>query len=133
LNGSRYSDLTTAFDFRKQVEPNCTCNGSDIFGTAAISIQADITLRPGDIVATENGAKVFIGSSASEHEAGDFVVADKYSGFSENQRRQVSAIQVTRNNQREANILDFRARIILGTTPLLSSDLIPPKNRTQEK
>ena len=35
-NGSRYSDLTTAFGYRKEVVQNCTCNGTDIFGTAAI-------------------------------------------------------------------------------------------------
>jgi hypothetical protein len=133
LNGSRYSDLATAFYFRKQVESNCTCNGSDNFGTAAISIKADLTLRPGDIVVTENGARVFIGSSASEHETGDFTPVENYSGFSTIQRRQISTIQITRNNYRESNALDFRTHIIVGTTPALSSSLTPRVNSTHDK
>jgi hypothetical protein len=132
LNGSRYSDLATAFYFRKQVEPSCTCNGSDVFGTAAISIKADLTLRPGDIVVTEKGARVFIGSVAGQRAADDFTTVENYSGFSANQRRQVSAIQVTRNIPPESNVLDFRTHIIVGTTPLLSGGLIPPANATQD-
>lgn len=61
--------------------PRAQCNNNNIYATAAISIRADITLRPGDIVVTENGARVFIGSVESQHKASDFTSAQNYSAF----------------------------------------------------
>lgn len=131
-NGSRYSDLITAFDYRKQIVPNCTCNGNDIFGTAAVSIYADITLRPGDVVVTENGAKVFIGSIESRKGASDFTSVNNYSRISANQNRKISEIQVGRRNPLETPPMNFNARIVLGAPPL-SSWLVPPANDTYGK
>jgi hypothetical protein len=132
-NGSRYSDLTTAFDYRKKIVPNCTCNGNDIFGTAAISIRADITLRPGDIVITESGVNVFIGTADSQHNDRDFTLAQNYLSFSAERRRKLSEIQITRRNSPKSNAVEFNTGVILGTTPLLSSNLISAANGTQEK
>jgi hypothetical protein len=124
-NGSRYSDLTTAFGYRKTIAPNCTCNGNDIFGTAAISIRADITLRPGDVVVTENGASVFIGFAEGQHKDSDFASVQNYSGFSAAQRRKLSEIQVTRRVPLESNAMDFNTRVILGAVPLPSRSISP--------
>ena len=107
-NGSRYLDLMTAFDYRKKIPPNCTCNGNDIFGTAAISIRADITLRPGDVVVTENGVKVFIGTAESQHMDRDFTPARDYSGFSTERRRKLSEIQVTARESPGVECLRFQ-------------------------
>lgn len=117
-NGSRYSDLTTAFDYRKILAPNCTCNGNDIFGTAAISIRADITLRPGDVVVTENGVRVFIGSAEGQHKASDFISAQNYSGLSADHRRTLSEIRLTRRVPLESYAMDFNTRVILGAAPV---------------
>lgn len=54
-DGSRYADLDNAFVYRKQLVPGCTCNGRDQFGLAPVNVNADPTLRPGDVVATKNG------------------------------------------------------------------------------
>lgn len=131
-NGSRYSDLTTAFGYRKTIAPNCTCNGNDIFGTAAISIRGDITLRRGDVVVTENGARVFIGSAEAEHKASDFTSAQNYSGLSADQRRKIMEIQVTRKAPLESNAMDFNTRVILGAAPLPSKRM-PPANAAHGK
>jgi Protein of unknown function (DUF2865) len=71
-NGSRYSDLDTALKYRSTLVDGCTCNGNDVFGTAAVSVLADLTLRPGDFVATEKGYNVFVGSSTGVHRPADF-------------------------------------------------------------
>jgi hypothetical protein len=55
-SGSRYANLNTAFAYRKQLIADCTCNGKNVFGTAAIDIKADPTLRSGDLVAMQDGS-----------------------------------------------------------------------------
>ena len=113
-NGARYADLATAFGYRTAIVENCTCNGSDIFGTAAISIRADITLRPGDVVVTEKGVRVFIGSAKDQHSDDDFISVPNYSGLTANQRRAIAGIQVTRRPPLEPKALAFKAHVILG-------------------
>jgi hypothetical protein len=54
-DGKRYSSLPTAFVYRKQLVADCTCNGRSPGGLARIDAKSDPTLRPGDIVATNQG------------------------------------------------------------------------------
>lgn len=60
-DGARYTDLDTAFIYRKQLVANCTCNGKDAFGLAPFDSANDPTLRPGDIVSTKQGLMAFSG------------------------------------------------------------------------
>jgi hypothetical protein len=64
-DGARYSDLNTAFLYRKQLVANCTCNGRDPFGLAKLDVKTDPTLRPGDIVSTKEGLETFSGKSGT--------------------------------------------------------------------
>jgi hypothetical protein len=57
-NGKSYSDLPNAFRYRNELVSGCTCNGKDQVGLAPVKIEADPTLRKGDIVAGENGLLV---------------------------------------------------------------------------
>ncbi len=59
--GTRYSDLQNAFVFRERVVENCTCNGRDAFGLARVDVADDPTLKPGDIVATNEGLATYRG------------------------------------------------------------------------
>ena len=58
-DGGRYADLKNAYLYRKRVVADCTCNGKDSFGLAAIDVAADPTLQSGDTVATAEGAAKF--------------------------------------------------------------------------
>jgi hypothetical protein len=60
-DGKRYSDLPTAFAYRKGLVPSCSCNGKGAAGLASIPVSDDPTLRPGDIVATNHGFTVYNG------------------------------------------------------------------------
>jgi hypothetical protein len=62
-DGQHYTNLDTAFLYRKQLVNNCTCNGKDAFGLAPLDVRSDPTLRPGDIVATKDGLASFTGRS----------------------------------------------------------------------
>ncbi len=62
-NGTRYADLDNAFAYRDKVNDNCSCNGKDGLGLARVESSGDPTLRPGDIVATNDGLATFSGKN----------------------------------------------------------------------
>lgn len=71
-DGSRYAGLSTAHRYRKELVDGCTCNGRDAFGLAKVDIANDPTLRAGDVVATNDGLKVYQGAGGTRHRAADF-------------------------------------------------------------
>jgi hypothetical protein len=87
-DGSRYVDLDTAFQYRKQLVAGCTCNGRTAFGLASIPPQSDPTLRPGDVIATPDGLMAYSGDNA-------FTPVASYRGFTPAQRAQLANIKVT--------------------------------------
>jgi hypothetical protein len=54
-DGKRYEDLDTAYEYRERIVPDCTCNGKDPGGLVTLDAKSDPTLRPGDMIATEDG------------------------------------------------------------------------------
>ena len=58
-NGTRYADLDNAFAYRDKVSDSCSCNGKDGLGLARVESSGDPTLRPGDIVATDDGLATY--------------------------------------------------------------------------
>jgi hypothetical protein len=50
-----YTGTRSAYLYRKQLLPNCTCNGKDQFGLVTLDVNNDPTLRAGDVVAMKNG------------------------------------------------------------------------------
>jgi hypothetical protein len=64
-DGARYSQLNTAFLYRKQIVANCTCNGKDPFGLTTLDPKNDPTLRPGDIVSTKDGLMTYSGRNGA--------------------------------------------------------------------
>ena len=63
-DGQRYTELESAFLYRKKQVANCTCNGKDPFGLVPLGVKNDPTLRPGDLVSTSEGLMTFGGKSA---------------------------------------------------------------------
>jgi hypothetical protein len=64
-DGQHYTDLDSAFVYRKQIVANCTCNGRDALGLNKMDVRKDPTLRPGDIVATKEGLMAYTGRTGS--------------------------------------------------------------------
>jgi hypothetical protein len=94
-DGSRYADLSNAFVFRERLVANCTCNGKDAFGLAPVDVAADPTLRPGDVVTTENGLMTVAGARSKKRssQTADFTPVDM-SGLSADVRRELTAVTV---------------------------------------
>jgi Protein of unknown function (DUF2865) len=63
FDGKRYAELPNAFVYRKQLVAGCTCNGKTAGGLVSADVKSDPTLRPGDIVATNDGLVSYRGSN----------------------------------------------------------------------
>jgi hypothetical protein len=85
-DGTRYADLANAFAYREHVVPGCTCNGRTPGGLASMDVNADPTLRPGDIVATNNGFTAFKGTKKG---------AAEFTPLSAEARRKLADVKVT--------------------------------------
>jgi hypothetical protein len=90
-DGTRYDDLDTAFSFRQQLVNGCTCNGKSPGGLAALDVNKDPTLRPGDIVATKTGLVAFTGGN---NNVANFTPVDSYRGLSQTARDKLSDVKI---------------------------------------
>lgn len=93
-DGKRYSSLPTAYTYRQQVVPDCSCNGRDSFGLARLDASKDPTLRAGDIVARDGALMAFKGSKKNTHTAGDFTPIQTYAQGESNLRKNLSGVKV---------------------------------------
>ena len=80
-SGQRYGNLDIAFLYRTRKVEGCTCNGRHTFGLVPLRPEQDATLRPGDIVATNDGLVTFNGHRRDR--TAEFTPIDKASGPSE--------------------------------------------------
>ena len=108
-DGSRYTDLDTAFLYRKQLVAGSTCNGRDAFGLARVDVNTDPTLRPGDVVATKSGLVAFTGM---KNKVADFTPIDSYRNLSKGARDKLSDIKIMPPNPGAPNVtpVTFGAR-----------------------
>jgi Protein of unknown function (DUF2865) len=100
-DGSRYSDLDTAFLYRKQLVTGSTCNGRDPFGLARVDVNTDPTLRPGDIVATKTGLVAFTGM---KNKMADFTPVDSYRALSKSYRDKLAETKIMPPNPGAPNV-----------------------------
>jgi hypothetical protein len=89
-DGKRYSELATAFAYRDKIIPGCTCNGRDAFGLVNTPVADDPTLRPGDIVATNEGLMAY----NSGPNGSTFTPISTYAGLSADLRRQLTETKI---------------------------------------
>jgi hypothetical protein len=86
-DGKRYSEIENAFLYRQRA-----------FGLAAIGIEDDPTLRPGDMVATQRGLMAFTGARSRDGEARNFTPVEHYAGLPRDLRRRLANMTVKRGN-----------------------------------
>lgn len=93
-SGERYPDMVNAFAYRKAVKADCTCNGRDSGGLAPIDLSLDTTLRPGDVVATNNGLVAYTGVHIGNDRAAEFTPVNSYPGLSADDRARLGEMKV---------------------------------------
>lgn len=86
----RYASLPAAFAYRTSRTASCTCNRSKT--PTRLSILIDPTLRPGDAVVTETGAKVFNGSDSWPRRPSDFTDFAVSAKLNKADRKKVDAL-----------------------------------------
>jgi hypothetical protein len=89
-DSQRYSELPSAFAYRQNIIPGCTCNGRDAFGLVNTPVADDPTLRPGDIVATNEGLMAYNGGPNGP----TFTPISTYAGLSADLRRQLTETKI---------------------------------------
>jgi hypothetical protein len=94
-DGTRYASLRNAFAYRERVVANCTCNGRDAYGLVPLNAMEDASLRPGDIVATNEGFVAYNGGGRGNAE---FTPIASYPGLSPEWRRQLAQTRIAPNN-----------------------------------
>jgi hypothetical protein len=93
-DGKPYASMKNAFLYRDKLVSSCTCNGRDPTGTAALDPLDDPTLRPGDIVVTADGAKVFQGNRSGRKQAEAFVPVSEARNVPKSTKQQLSDLRV---------------------------------------
>ena len=61
-SGERYADSKNAFAYRNALRADCTCNGHNPAGLAPLDLALDDSLRPGDVLATNDGLIAYSGA-----------------------------------------------------------------------
>jgi hypothetical protein len=117
-DGTRYSSLKTAFVYRDKVVSDCTCTGKNSAGIARIDPKVDPTLRPGDIVATEDGLQAYTGGRNGQ--TASFTPVASYSGLSADLRQKLLMTKVT----------PVPASTITGPAPVPGADASKPVAET---
>ena len=92
MDGERYSELDSAFAYRKKLSTDCTCNGREPAGLAPVDLSLDTTLRAGDVVATTNGFVAFSGARTTE--PGEFTPVASYQGLTSSTRAHLDNVKV---------------------------------------
>jgi Protein of unknown function (DUF2865) len=94
-DGTRYASLRTAFAYRERVVANCTCNGRDPYGLVTLNATDDASLRPGDIVATNEG---FVAYNGNDRGNAGFTPIASYRGLPAEWREQLAQTRIAPNN-----------------------------------
>jgi hypothetical protein len=94
MDGERYSEIDSAYAYRKKLSSDCTCNGREPAGLAPVDISLDTTLRPGDVVATTSGLVAFSGPRSNGGQPGEFTPVASYAGLTAAIRAQLGEVKV---------------------------------------
>jgi len=92
--GERYVNSENAFAYRKALRADCTCNGHDPAGLAAIDLASDNSLRRGDVIATKDGLVAYKGGAGGEDKNPEFVPLDVYRGLTTEMRAHLDEVQI---------------------------------------
>lgn len=94
-DGKLYTALPTAFTFRQKLVSDCSCRAGSkaVGGMSYADILEDPTLKRGDIVMTDEGARVFAGSkSRPPYRQQDFVAPSKFPELSRSMRKRLEEL-----------------------------------------
>jgi hypothetical protein len=107
-NGERYADSENAYDYRKALRADCTCNGRSPWGLAPVDLTLDTSLRSGDVIATTDGLVAYTGVRLGTEQSAEFTPVASYPGLTAEIRARLG----------EMKVAPVSAEMIGGSAPL---------------
>jgi Protein of unknown function (DUF2865) len=92
--GERYADSENAFEYRKALRADCTCNGRDPAGLAPVDLSLDSSLRLGDVIATTSGLVAYSGVRVGNDLGAEFTPVAAYPGLTPEVRARLGEMKV---------------------------------------
>lgn len=94
-DGRSYSAIPNAFLYRTKLVESCSCTGKGPLGVASPALEEDDTLRPGDVVMTKDGPRVFQSKSAkTPHPASAFVPPEDAARLSRDMKARIKELEL---------------------------------------
>jgi Protein of unknown function (DUF2865) len=93
-SGERYADSENALAYRKALRADCTCNGHNPAGLAAVDLALDYSLHPGDVLATTDGLVAYSGVRVGNDQTPDFTPVASFPGLTPEVRARLSDMKV---------------------------------------
>ena len=91
-SGKAYTALPAAFTYRKSVDKSCSCSANGMGVGTTVKIERDGLLRPGDIVMTKIGMRIFNGGTAP-YRAAHFTAMQQSERITTATREQLIALE----------------------------------------
>ena len=92
--GERYAESENAYAYRKALRADCTCDGRDPAGLAAVDLALDTSLRPGDVIATTDGLVAYSGIRVGNSQTAEFTPVAYYPGLTPEVRARLGEMKV---------------------------------------
>jgi Protein of unknown function (DUF2865) len=93
-SGERYADSENAYNYRKAMRADCTCNGRDPAGLAPVDLTLDTSLRAGDVIATTSGLVAYSGVKVGVNQTAEFTPVASYPGLTAEVRARLGEMKV---------------------------------------
>ena len=130
-SGERYTDSENAFAYRKALRADCTCNGHNPAGLAAFDLALDDTLRPGDVLATQDGLVAYSGIGAGNDQNPGFTPVASFPGLTPQVRARLNDMKVA--PARADTAANNAATSEVTRTPLPATSVAPKSVRARDK
>jgi len=130
-SGERYTASENAFAYRKALRADCTCNGHNPAGLAPIDLALDDTLRPGDLLATQDGLVAYSGIRAGNDQTPGFTPVASFPGLTPQVRARLNDMKVA--PARADMAANNAATSEVTRTPLPAMSVAPKSVRARDK
>jgi hypothetical protein len=129
-SGERYTASENAFAYRKALRADCTCNGHNPAGLASVDLALDDTLRPGDVLATQDGLVAYSGKAGIDQTPG-FTPVASFPGLTPQVRARLNDMKVA--PARADMAANNAASSEVTRTPLPAASVAPKSVRARDK
>lgn len=130
-SGERYADSENAFAYRKALRADCTCNGHSPAGLAPLDIALDDSLRPGDVLATQDGLVAYSGIRAGNDQAPSFTPVASFPGLTPQVRARLNDVKVAPTRAEMAANNAVTSEVIQPTFPAATVAPKPARARVK--